>query len=230
MTTGSGLFSNKRAHKPHLVEGKGGVAGEVDDLRQDVLSVMAPMAALAIEEFTNPAAADAAGLEAATATQITARTVTSFLAAGIAALAAFPRTISFTTAGSTPADAPATALITGTDVNDDPQTETVNVPQTATTAYSVKCFKTVTSIAYAAGDGPDATVSIGFGPTLGLGKKVKSRAGLVNVVQEIAVGAKVTNGVFVAAVTSPPNGSYSPNTAPNGTNDYALIYEFDPTA
>lgn len=230
MSTGSGLFSDKRAHKPHLVEGKGGVAGEVEDVRKDVQVTLEPMAALTVEEFTNPALADVDGLEAATPCTVAPRTVTSFLAPGQAALAAYPRTITFTTSGTTPADAPANAVVTTKDANGDTQTETVLVPQTASTTSSVKCAGELVSVAYAAADGTDASVSIGFGPVLGLGKKAKSRAGAVNVVNEIEAGAKVTTGTFVDAVTSPPNGSYAPATAPDGSNDYALVYEYDPTA
>ena len=36
MTTPSKAFGSEKAAKPHLTQGKGGVAGEVDDLRKDV--------------------------------------------------------------------------------------------------------------------------------------------------------------------------------------------------
>ncbi len=183
-----------------------------------------------VDEFTNPAAADAAGLEAATTVSTSVRTVTSFLAGGVAALAAYPRNITFTTAGNTPADALASATITGTDVFGNALTETVNIAQTATIATGVKCFKTVTSIAYTVGQGTDATVSIGFGALLGLAHKPKVRAGGVAVLNEIAVGARVTNGTFATPTTSPPNGSYSPNSAADGSRDYAVYYERDLTA
>src|SRR5688572_11740914 len=70
-----------------------------------------------VAEFTNAAAASATALRAATATVETERTTTSFSAGGVAALAAYPRQIVFTTAGGTAADAPASATITGTDVD-----------------------------------------------------------------------------------------------------------------
>jgi hypothetical protein len=192
--------------------------------------IVTPGLMLAVDEFTDPATADAAGLEAATTVSTSVRTVTSFLAGGVAALAAYPRNITFTTAGNTPADAPASATITGTDVFGNALTETVNIAQTATIASGVKCFKTVTSIAYTVGQGTDATVSIGFGPLLGLAHKPKVRAGTVAVVDEIAVGARVTTGTFATPTTSPPNGSYSPSSAPNGSRDYAVYYERDLTA
>lgn len=227
-------FGSKVPVLPHLVRGSGGLSGEISDLRHDVEEAFQTIESLEsgtnpirVQEFTNPVAADAAGLEIATATTVAPRTVTSFLAGGVAALAAFPRNITFTTAGTTPADAPATAVVTGTDVDGNALTETVTLAQTATIASGAKCFKTVTSVAYAAADGTDATVAIGFGAVFGLAKKAKVRAGAVAVLAEFAAGSKVTNGVFATPTASPPNGSYAPNTAPNGTNDYAVFVERD---
>lgn len=182
-----------------------------------------------VQEFTDPAAAAAAGLKAATAMTVSPLTIltASLLAPGIAALLAYPRNLTFTTAGGTAADAPATVLITGTDINDAALTETVSLAQTATIAAGVKCFKTVTSLAFAAADGTGATVAIGFGAVFGLAKKAKVRAGGVAVKQEIAVGVPVATGTFVIPATSPPNGSYAPSTAPDASRDYAIYFERD---
>src|SRR5688572_6426728 len=87
-----------------------------------LLSMMVP---IDVYELTNPATAAADGLKAATATTVAVQTITSFEAAGVAALAAYPRNVTFTTAGNTPADAPATATITGTDIDGNALTETV---------------------------------------------------------------------------------------------------------
>lgn len=223
MSLGSGLFSTKGPQKPHLVQGKKGVAGEVDDLRRDVLAELEPLAAIAVEEFTNPAAGATDSLEAATATQTTARTVTTFEAAGLAALAAHPRNVNITTAGSTPADAPASAVVTGT-YKGAVQTETLVVPQTAATVTGTKPFDGLTSVVYAAGDGTDATNAIGIGNGIGVTKTPKARAGGVAIVREVVDGALVVNGVLTAAQL------YTPNTAPNGAHDYAVYYEYDPAA
>ena len=217
--SGSGLFKKEGAAIPHLSK------GEVADLRGDVARTLEPMAAITVEEYTNPAAADAAGLEAATATTVAPRTVTSFLAGGVAALAAYGRNVTFTTAGATPADAPATAVITGTDMDGKAQTETVNLAQIATIASGVKAFKTITKVEYAAADGTGATVSIGFGLKLGVKKSPKVRAGLAALIREIEVGALVTTGALDG-----PNRTYLPATAPDGTRDYAIYYEYDATA
>lgn len=180
-----------------------------------------------VDEFTDPAAASATALRAATATVTTERTTTSFSAGGVAALAAAPRQIVFTTAGGTAADAPATATITGTDVDGNVITETVNLAQTATTATSTKCFKTITSIVEAAGDGTDATIAIGIGTALGLRRKAKARGGTINVINEIAAGSRVTNGTLATPTSAPPNGAYTPNSAADGSRDYVLTYELD---
>jgi hypothetical protein len=179
------------------------------------------------DELTDPLAAAAAGLRAATATTVAPQTVLAagLLAGGVAELLARPRNVTFTTAGATPADAPATALITGTDINGDAMTETVNIAQTATIANGVKAFRTITSIAFSAADGTGATVSIGYGNAFGLRRKARTRAGAVMRGTEVSAGTIVTNGTLVTAETSPPHGTYTPNTAPNGTNDYAIEYE-----
>jgi hypothetical protein len=180
-----------------------------------------------VDEWTDPPAASTTGLRAATATTVAPQTVLAagLVSGGVAELLARPRNITFTTAGGTPADAPATALITGTDINGDVLTETVNVPQTATTASGVKAFRTITSIAFAAADGTNATVAIGYGNVFGLRRKARTRAGAVMRGSEVSAGSIVTNGTLVTAETSPPHGTYAPNTAPNGSNDYALEYE-----
>lgn len=215
-SVGSGLMQKQGPGVPHLS------TGEVADLRSDVTKQLKNLANIVVEEYTNPAAAAAAGLEAATATTVAPRTVTSFLQAGKDALKADGRNITFTTAGGTAADAPLNAVVTGTDMDGKVQTETVPLSQTAGVATGVKIFKTITKVEYAAADGTGATISIGFGAALGLSLPMKTRAGLAGLIREIAAGAVVTNGVVSAA-----NRSYTPNGAPNGTNDYAVYYEAD---
>lgn len=225
MALGSGQFSGPRAQKPHLMQGSGGLAPEIRDLRDDVKKDFSANAAIAVEEFTAPAAAGAALISTAAASQVAAGRSATLLA--LAANISPPRPISVTTAGVTPADAPATAVVTGKDINGNAMTETLNIPQTATTATGSKCFASVSSIVEAAGDGTAATMSYGIGAPIGLGKPLKTRAGFTGPVREIANGAVVTNGVFVAASTASPNGSYAPNSAANGALNYCLYYEYD---
>lgn len=221
MSNGSGLFSDQSPLKPHLLRGSGGVASEIGDLRRDVGETLEPLVAQTVDEFTNPAAGAANDLKAATAVTVAPATVleAGLLAGGLAKLAAYPRNIKFTTAGNTPADAPATATITGT-YNGVAQSEVVNVPQTASSASSTKPFSTIESIVYSAGQGTDATVAIGVGDSLGVTKTPKARAGAVIPMREIAVGAVVTTGTLTA------DGLYTPAAAPDGTRDYAVYYEY----
>lgn len=223
MSAGSGLFSNQSAVIPHITAGHG-VPKEIGDLRADVARVLSPMAAITVEEFTNPAAGGVAVLKAATATTVAPATVlaAALLSGGLSSLAALARNITFTTAGGTPADAPPTVVITGTRAGV-AQTETVTLAQTAATATGVKLFNTITSIVYAAADGTGATVSIGIGDALPLTKTPKARAGLAKALTEIAIGAVVTTGTISAS-----NKSYTPASSPDGTKDYAVYYEYDP--
>lgn len=112
------------------------------------------------------ALADAvAGLKAATATVAAPVTLTTadLLDAGEALLATYARRLTFTTAGVTPSDAPASADIVGTDHLGAAQTETINLAQTATMVTTTKAWKTITTIDYPAADGTAATIEIGYG-------------------------------------------------------------------
>jgi hypothetical protein len=183
-------------------------------------------------EMTNPVAANAAGLHAATASSVAVQVLltSDLIAGGVAALLAFPRNVTFTTAGGTAADAPATATIVGTDIDGNALTEVVNLAQTATIANGVKAFRTITSITYAAGDGAGATIAVGFGAVFGFPTKVQARASGIGVVAERTDGTVPTAGTFATPTTSPPYGSFAPNTAPDGAHDYAIFYERDVSA
>ena len=117
---------------------------------------------------------DPEALEAAAATQATARTVSSFAAVGVASILAVHRPLAFLVGGATPAHAPATATITGTGTGDAALVEVVTL-QTSSAGARVagatcgrKVFKTVTEVAYSAGSGTAGTVAIGFGLTPGV--------------------------------------------------------------
>lgn len=229
MTLGSGQFTSQKAQQPHLVKpGTGGMAAEIADLRADIKSDFTANAAIAVEEFVNPIGSGAALISAAALSTVAPRSpVLLALAANISP----PRQISVTTAASgTPADAPATTLITGKDMFGNAMTETLTVSQTNATVTGAKCFASVSSILEAAGDGVGATLSYGIGAPIGLGKPIKTRAGIVSIIKEHANGAVVANGVVAAASAALPNGSYAPNTAADGTKSYALLYEYDATA
>ena len=108
-------------------------------------------------------------LEAATATQLTTRTVSAFLDDGVAALAAIPRPLAFLVGGTDPSHAPETATITGK-VGGVATTEVVSLPtnsagdRVAGAVCSVNPWDdTDLEVTYSAGGGTDATVAIGLG-------------------------------------------------------------------
>ncbi len=167
MTAGAGIFRRMKDKIDHLVNPGGGLSGEIFDLRQDLVKELGVLAGFVSEEWTNlpgTAAPGAAVLRAATATVAAPSTVLAagLLAAGLAMLANQPRQLTFTTAGTTPADAPANVVITGTDQNGTSQTETLVLAQTAAAVTSVKFYKTITSLVFPAGDGTGGTVSVGI--------------------------------------------------------------------
>lgn len=228
MVAGSGQFSGQKAKIPHLSD------GELKDLREDIGREFVANAAIAVEEWTNPAAADVDAIVTDILSVTTARTLSGSQLNGVVGAGVLdpPRNITVTTASSgTPADVPPTTTINGLDVNGNAQSEVLTISQTAATVAGAKAFSKVTSIVETAGQGTAGTLSYGFGAKLGLNKKLKVRAGALAVLAEVAGGAVLapgsTTGTFVTPATGAPNGTYAPAAAPNGTLDYALFYEYD---
>lgn len=183
---------------------------------------------LAHETFTNVPAADADAIKTSIASSTSAVTYSGSALNGVIGAGAISpaRNLTVTTAGATPADAPATATITGTAADGSTQTEVINVGQTATTVVGAKAFASVVSIALSAGDGTGATLTFGTGNVLGLSSKLRDVGGVAAaaVLVEVEAGVVVTTGTFVLPATSGPFGTYAPATVPNGTNDYAIVY------
>jgi hypothetical protein len=240
MSNGSNLMGLQGPDRPHLVRGSGGLSGEVADLRGDVARVLNPMPALTVDEFTDVAVADIDAIKTAIASVAAATTYSGSDLNGAVGEAEMvpPRNVTITTAGSTPADAPATAVVTGKvrDHNGNliDQTDTITISQTAATAAGDVAFSTVTSVAFAAGDGVDATLAVGFGAVIGLSKPLRARAGAAAVLMETEAGtvlaADAVTGTFLAASAAAPNGTYEPATPPDDSNDYAVWYEYTPSA
>jgi hypothetical protein len=231
MASGSGLMSRQFAKKPHLLQASGGVAAEVKDLRDDLTDEFGAMAAVVVEEFTNPAAADVNGIKLSVASAATVQTYTGAALGGVigAGVMSPPRNITITTTAHADIDAVA-VVVTGEDVNGDVITETITLTDAGgVTDAGAKAFAKVTSIVVPAQSGVGGALEFGFGALIGLSRPLRSRAGLATVIKEIAVGAVVTNGVFVGAPAAvgagQPNGTYSPNSAADGTRDYAVFYE-----
>lgn len=221
---GSGIFGTARGLRENLPTH--GEVGELVDLRNDVKAAFAPLANITVVEYENAPAAATASVYVATATQLAARSVgAAGLVGGAEVVFPFARPISVTTAGATPASAPASVTVTGKDIDGKAQTEVISVPQTAATAVGTKCFKSVSKLDFTTSEGTDATVAVGHGAPLGLPITGKARAGALLTVMEVAIGARVTTGTLSSAATNAPHGMYTPAAAANGTNDYCILYE-----
>jgi len=230
-----GLMSKQRARLPHLVEGKRGVAGEVDDLRRDLVNELDALAPIAVEEFIDPAAADVDAIKTSAAS---AAAVQSFVAADLDGVVGAgemvpPRNLDITSTLSGDIDA-VDVVITGKVRNavgrlvDQTDTITLTDGGNVTDAGTLP-FSTVETITVPAQSGTGGALSFGFGDLIGLAQPLVSRAGLEAVIREVAIGAVVTTGTFVDAAGSAPHGTYSPAAAADAANDYAVYYEYDPT-
>jgi hypothetical protein len=235
MTAGSGLFANERGINPSkTVAGKGGLPGEVGDLRRDIAKTLGGLAASGIQEFVDPILGAATSLLIATATVAAAVTLlpADLTTATLTNMADNPRQVVFTTAGGTPADAPATATVKGKDPRGLPLTETIALAQTAAAVTTNNFFSEIESISYPAADGTGATVAIGIGAKLGLAYSPKTFTASGQVIlAELEDNAPAgVAGTFVSAgATDLPYGSYTPNSALNGALDFVVCYVYDPS-
>lgn len=177
------------------------------------------------DEFVNPPTADVDYFVTTASTVASQVVITSF--ANTTPLDP-PRNVTFTASNSTDFNA-VSMVVEGTDLHGRVMTETIALTDNGNTTNSgVKCFRTVTRITIPAQGGAGGSYTIGFGPVMGLSKPIKSRQAVPVVIKEIAAGSgNPTAGTFVAADSASPNGSYSPNSAPNATRDYAVLYEVD---
>lgn len=196
MTTGSGIMTNQRARLAHLVRGKGGVPGEIADLRSDIIDEFAASAAIAVEEWTNPALADTDGImtvvQSLLSTAVTYDSTLEALAADIDP----PRNVTVTTgAGGTPAHSPSEATIVGKDINGDAISEVIALSQAAATDAGALAFAVVESVTLKNdGSGTGAALEVGFGTVIGLSKPLMPRAAGSLALLEIVDGAIVGGG------------------------------------
>ena len=238
MALGSGQFSSQRAQKPHLLRGSGGVASEIGDVRDDIAADFAANAAIAVEEFTNVAAAVTDAFASITdAALVAGATISGSGLDGSVGQGTLdpPRNVTITISDVDTFVPTGNVVFNGVDINGDVITETFLEAALQAgaggTIAGLKAFASVTSIVVPAmADGGGETLDFGFGARIGLGKPIKTRAGAVSIIKEHAVGAVVTNGAVATAAVGEPHGTYTPNSAPNGTNDYMLMYEYDATA
>jgi hypothetical protein len=175
---------------------------------------------------TYPAAG--ASLLALTASTIAAQVydASELIAGGVTQVNRYPSLITFTTdAAGTPADAPATATITGTNLDTGlADTDIVNISQIAGTATATKIFILDDDflITYSAGDGTDAQISIvgsDFVSTTaaviggqGLSTSYVSPTQLLATVPASYLGVSGTT-LAIGAYTPGPGGGFSATTA-----------------
>jgi hypothetical protein len=215
MSEGSGLFTKVRPVDAYSVKPRlGGISGETKDLRKDVTNAFAPMSALCVEEYVNPLAPAVGNLMAASVTPAADVTLTLLPVAGggtnaltlvtVQNLTQAPRQLVFTTGGATETDAPASATVYGLDERGVQFTEVVPLQQVAAAATTSNFFSSITKIVYAVGEGANATIAIGLGSIIGISRSLIMRAGRYAIIQEVAAGVAVTNGVFKLASESLP--------------------------
>lgn len=168
----------------------------------------------------SPITADADGVCASQAgTADTAMTIAGALASGGVATFDVPRNVVAAWTNT------AVLTITGTDEYGN---TVVEVSASGTSHTGKKAFKTVTSVV------PSANITgatVGTGVLLGLPIALKSAG---QVLKENQDGATATAGTLAAAATAVATGTtgdvrgtYSPNSAPNGTRRYSLLVAVD---
>lgn len=156
-------------------------------------------------------AAAAAGVHAAITSTGTQQVVTTGLTSP-----AVPRNIT-ATAGGTATDIKAIQVIVeGTNINDEPITETLPAftVDTAGKVEGAKAFKTVTKVTVPAHDGTGATTSIGFGEKLGLPVKKAHNTVLVAYLNNVKESTAPT---VTAAADHIENNTVDLNSTLNGT-------------
>jgi len=166
-----------------------------------------------------------AGPNTTTATLIPGNGLNGSLVSGSNAVFDYPRNVVITVTHASAVVA-LSGVITGKDYAGNVMTEAWSV--TAGTASKTftgkKAFKSVSSVTIvAAADASADSIVIGSGTVFGL----YAPCDVASPVKELTDGAIVTNGTLVAKSSSASAdrfGTYSPNTAPNGTHTYEVWY------
>ena len=181
------------------------------------------------QTWTNPAAAVTNGLATshagAAAAGTTNPTLNGSLVSGGVGVFAHARNVVITVTHASAVVA-MSGVITGTDINGNPQTEAWSVTATGTskTFTGKKAFKTVTGYTeVVAADASANTIIAGSGAVLGF----ENPNEVASAIKEISAGSVVTNGTLSArstASTDDTRGTYAPNSAPNGSTSYTVFY------
>jgi hypothetical protein len=225
-------FVKKGPAVPHLNK------GEVADLRADVKSAFDTLESQGgycrTDEFTNPAAADVDAIKTSIATAASLRTFSGTDLNGVVGEDEMVPPRNPTVTSTTNAHVTAVAVVfrgklrnaDGDLVDHEVTINTTNGG--GATDAGASPLSIVEEIEVPAMGGAAGALEFGFGAAIGLSAKVKSRAGLIAAIRQIAVGAVVTTGTITNPASCPVS-LYTPASAPDGARDYALFYEVDPS-
>jgi len=187
---------------------------------------------LRTDEFTNPATADVNALKLSIATSGSTVVYSGAALDGVIGQGEMVPPRNPTITSTTHAHVTAVAVVFAGYVRNEAgqlvaQTCTVNTTNGGgATDAGDRPMSVVTSITVPAMGGTSGALEFGFGAMIGLAAKIKSRAGLIAPLRQVAVGAVVTTGTF-ANPTGSPVTAYTPASAPDATRDYAVTYEVD---
>ncbi len=209
---------------PHLADKPGGLAGEIHDLRGDVDRAFKRLetGGVKVEEWLAPPTASLIYFLAATALTDAAQHLHSS-AVQLAAARNLVLDV-VVTAGVGAGD----IVVTYLDAEGVQKTHTETMPAASLTVDLLFPVTQVLSVDLPAATAPlAATVSVGFGDAIGLANEVMIRSFGEHVLEEMLDGTLIVpfTGTFVDATTAPPNGTYTPATAPDGAHNYLLTYE-----
>jgi hypothetical protein len=236
MANKSKTFGTQVAKAPGLVgKSKGGVAGEVGDLRDDIekafLAFEANGSLDRVEEFLALRAAAANLIKTSIATSNQAATYGKTDLDGSVGNTELVPPRNITVVSTSHADVTAVQVVITGRVRDASgnlvdQTDTITLTAGGgATDAGTKAFSIVDKIERPPLGGAGGSLQFGIGNLVGLAAKPRTLAGYLLVHQQVTNGAVVTNGTFNAAAA--PNGTWSPNAAANGTNNYGLRYTVD---
>lgn len=230
-------FGSQSAAIPHLTRGKGGVAGEVSDLRGDVevaftaletevdasFTTLRSDGALRVDEWTAPPAADAVAF---LDEEATAATATTYAAADLLAstIATGPRGILVTRAAAVGSYTTDDIVVVGTAYGE-PVTLTFT-PLDADGGDTIASTEalgldTITSVTIPAQVDAAGAISLGFTSDMILYRPIRDLAGVAAPLQEIEGGVAVTTGGFTGRKYLPPVN------VPDGALDFAVAYIAD---
>jgi hypothetical protein len=225
----SKLFGFQAGVRPNLIRGSG-LSAEVGDLRRDTDESFGKLenggGYFRTEEFTDPDEAVVDHFKTTVATAATARVFSgaALNGEGVDTEMVPPRNPAVTSTEHVHVTAVAVVFTGKLRVNGRLIDHAVPVTLTAggdTTDEGADVLSIVESIAVPAQGGTGGALEFGFGDLIGLSTTARARAGLLAPLHEIAAGSA---GVFTAPVGGKVT-VYAPDTAPDGTESYAVTYE-----